>query len=230
MRQILLRREEIYRDPAAAIEKARRAREIFERHFAAEILLENAVAYHHRVSAGGKATLARAAKCAPLISVIVRCGSRPLATVRRAIDSIARQSYGRFDVILVRHSAMDVSPVASLAFPNIESIRVIDAPAGKRSTSLWAGLAAVTGKYFAVLDDDDWNFSNHFEALFHPIENRPPERFFAYSGVIAAQPDAFPIHGGGSDNRRLAHFGIVGTDDLFAISGAFTPNLSLIHI
>jgi phosphoglycerol transferase len=226
VRQILLRREEIYRDPAAAIEKARRAREIFERHFAAEVLLENAVAYHHRVSAQRQSTLALGARHAPLISVIVRCGSRPLEFVRRAVESIARQSYGRFDVILVRHSDMDLSALISLSlgFPNIESIRVIDAPAGKRSTSLWAGLVTIKGEYFAILDDDDWNFSNHFETLFHPIASPPPDRFFGYSGVIAAQPDPAPIEGGGSDNRRLAHFGITSTDDLFAISGVFTPN------
>ena len=224
VRQILLRREEIYRDPAAAAEKARHAREIFERHFAAEVLLENAVAYHDRVSAQRKATLALGAEHAPLISVIVRCGSRPLAVVRRAVESLARQSYGRFDVIFVRHSALDLSPLTSLAFPNVESIRVIDAPAGEHSNSLWAGLAAVKGDYFSVLDDDDWHFSNHFETLFHPIASPPPNRFFAYSGVIAAQPDPSPIPGGGSDNRHLTHFGITATDDLFAISGAFTSN------
>ena len=223
-RQILLRREEICRDPAAAIEKASRAREIFERHFAAEVLLENAVAYHHRVSTERQATLTRAAQHAPLISVIVRCGSRPLDVVRRAVESIASQSYGRFDVILVRHSAMDLSPLTSLTFPNIETIRVIDSPAGKRSTSLWAGLAAVKGQYFSVLDDDDWYFSNHFETLFHPIASPPPDRFFAYSGAIVAQPDASPIPGGGSDNRHLAIFGIASSDDLFSISRAFVSN------
>lgn len=224
VRQILLRREAIYRDPAAAADKARRAREIFERHFAAEVLLGNAVAYHHRVSAQRKATLALGAEQAPPISVIVRCGSRPLAVVRRAVESIASQSYGRFNVILVRHSALDLSPLTSLASPNIESIRIIDASAGKRSTSLWAGLAAVKGDYFSVLDDDDWYFSNHFETLFHPIASPPPNRFFAYSGVITSQPDPSPIPGGGSDNRHLTHFGITATNDLFAISGAFTSN------
>jgi len=187
-------------------------------------MLGNAVAYHDRVSAQRKATLAVGAEHAPLISVIFRCGSRPLAVVRRAVESLARQSYGRFDVIFVRHGALDLSPLTSLTFPNIESIRVIDVPAGERSTSLWAGLAAVKGDYFSVLDDDDWHFSNHFETLFHPITSPPPKRFFAYSGVISAQPDPSPLPGGSSDNRHLTHFGITATDDLFAISGAFTSN------
>jgi hypothetical protein len=224
VRQILLRREEIYRDPGAAIEKARRAREIFERQFAAEVLLENAVAHHRRMCAGRKAALAAGARHAPLISVIVRCGSRPAGIVRRAVESIARQSYGRFDVILVRHSDLDLSAIAGLGFPNIESIRVIDAPAGKRSTSLWAGLAAVKGEYFSVLDDDDWLFSNHFEALFHPISSPPPSRFLAYSGVITVQPEPGQIAGGAAGDRRLSHFGIACTDDLFSISRAFTSH------
>jgi phosphoglycerol transferase len=224
VRQILLRREEIYGDPEAAIEKARRAREIFERHFAAEVLLAGAVAHHRRVSEARKAALAAAATHAPLISVIVRCGSRPVENVLRAVESIARQTYGRFDVILVRHSAMDLAQIAGLGFPNVESIRAIDAPAGKRSTSLWAGLGAVKGEYFAVLDDDDWLFSNHFETLLHPAGSPPPSRFLAYSGVITAQPEPEPITGGGADNRRLSHFGIVRAGDLFGISDAFTSH------
>ncbi len=224
VRQILLRREEIYRDPQAAMEKARRAREIFERQFAAEVLLENAVAHHHGICGQRRAALAAAAAHAPLIGVIVRCGSRPVETVRRAVESIARQTYGRFEVILVRHSDMDLSAIVSLAFPNVEAIRVIDAPPGKHSTSLWAGLRAVKGEYFAVLDDDDWVFSNHFEALFRAAASPPPARFFAYSGVIVSESEPLPIPGGGCDNRRLAHFGIASAEDLFAISGAFTPN------
>jgi hypothetical protein len=224
VRQILLRREEIYRDPEAAIEKARRAREIFERNFAAEVLLENAVAFHQRASGQRAAKLAAGAAHAPLISVIVRCGSRPVTMVRRAVESLARQTYGRFDVILVRHSAMDLAEIAGLALPNVESIRVIEAPAGHRSTSLWAGLAAVKGDYFSVLDDDDWLFSNHFEALFHPVTSPPPSPFLGYSGTITAQSDAAPIVGGGADKRCLSHFGITCIDDIFAVSAAFTSH------
>jgi len=224
VRQILLRREEMLRDPAAAIEKAHRAREIFERQFAAEIMVENAVAHHRRMSTQRRASLAAAAPQAPLVSVIVRCGSRPVETVRRAVESISRQTYGRFDVILVRYSALDLSPLTSEAFPNIESMRVIDAPPGLRSTSLWAGLHAVKGQFFAVLDDDDWWFSNHFETLFRPAGGPPPDRFFAYSGTIADHACAVPIEGGGADHRSLSHFGIASTDDLFAISSAFTVN------
>jgi len=113
--------------------------------------------------------------------------------VRRAVESLSRQTYGRFDVILVRHRDMDLSQIEGTAFPNIECIRVVEAPAGKRSTSLWAGLRAVKGEYFSVLDDDDWLFSNHFEALFHPVTSPPPSRFLAYSGVITAEPAPAPI-------------------------------------
>ena len=225
VQQILQRRDEVYANPAAAIEKARRAREIFEKQFAAEVLLGNAVAYHERKSANRK-TMVDMSRSAynPLISVIIRCGSRPVETIGRAVESISRQTYGRFEIVFVRYQEIDLSEFTSRRFPNIERMRIVESPGGIRSTTLWAGLSAARGEYFSILDDDDWLFSNHFELLFHPLGQGPRQRFFAYSGCIAAHLVHESIEGGGTENRRLNHFGIAGDGDLVTVAGAFASN------
>jgi hypothetical protein len=223
--QILRRREEIYANPAAAIEKARRAREIFENQFAAEVLLANAVEYHERKSAKRKVTLEVArAEYNPLISVIIRCGSRPAEAIMQAVDSISRQTYGRFEIVFVRHKEIDLGGFTSRPFANIERVRIVDCAGGIRSTTLWAGLCAAQGEYFSVLDDDDWLFSNHYEMLFQSFGQTPRQQFFAYSGCIAAYPVRESIEGGGTENLRLNHFGIAETKDLVTVAGAFASN------
>ena len=225
VQQIIRRRDEIYANPAAAIEKARRAKEIFDKLFAAELLLGNAVAYHERKSAKRKAMLEGSrTEYNPLISVIIRCGSRPVETIRRAVESISRQTYGRFEIVFVRYKNIDLSAFTSGHFPNVECMRIVESTEGMRSTTLWAGLAAVRGEYFSVLDDDDWLFTNHFEMLLRPFGNGPLRQFFAYSGCIAAHPVHKSIDGGGTDKLVLSHFGITGGEDFITVAGAFASN------
>jgi hypothetical protein len=225
VQQILRRREEIYANPAAAIEKARHARQIFETQFAAEVLLANAVEYHKKKSAKREASLEMArTEYNPLISVIIRCGSRPVETIRRAVDSISRQTYGRFEIIFVCYKEIDLSAFTSGPVSNVESVRIVDSLGGIRSTTLWAGLCAVRGEYFSVLDDDDWLFSNHFETLFRSLGRTSRQRFFAYSGSIAAYPISESIEGGGTENLRLHLFGINGAGEFVTVAGAFASN------
>ena len=222
---VLELRESIYADPESAISKASRAREIFEANFSSEMLFENTVRYHELLSSSRSSAIQTAEETySPLISVIVRCGSRELEYVERAVASIARQSYGRFEVIFVRHQDLDLTPVTAALPSRIASFRIVDCKGGNRSASLWAGLNAVTGEYFAVLDDDDWWFSDHFELLFQPFPKGRLEKFMAYSGSIAVRPEPVPITGGGSDNRELHRFGIESLESWNAAGSAFTAN------
>jgi len=222
---ILSLSELIYHDPAIAIEKARRARAIFESTFAAEIMIENAVKYHVRVSSDKKNELRKAESIySPFVSVIVRCGARPLECVERAIRSISGQTYGRFEVILVRYKNLDVGPLIENGCPRIESFHVVDCWGGNRSATLWAGLNAVRGEYFAVLDDDDWWFSDHFEKLFQSWPAAPQERFFAYSGSIVQRAAPGEIDRGSRDRRNIHAFGITSFDSWSAVTGAFASN------
>src|SRR6185295_18759767 len=80
---ILTLRETVYKDPETAVEKARRARAIFESRFAGEVMIESAVKYHETLS---NLRTARDAghTYTPFISVVLRCGSRPIEYLERA--------------------------------------------------------------------------------------------------------------------------------------------------
>lgn len=224
-RAILKLRDLIYSEPAVAIGKARRAREIFDTKFAAEIMLENAVQYHRTMSAD-RARIVQSAEqvYSPLISVVLRCGSRPIEYVERAVRSISRQTFGQFEVVLVRHKELDLAPVLDTRFPRIRSFKVVDCAGGNRSVSLWAGLQGVSGEYFSVLDDDDWWFSDHFEQLFQPPPKAPLQGFFSYSGSIAVRRVPDGIDGGGHGRREVHNFGIGSLESSSAVGAAFTVN------
>jgi hypothetical protein len=225
VQSILKLRDLIYADPAVAIEKAGRARKIFETRFTAEIMVQNAVEYHQTISSIRTHSVKSAEQVySPVISVVLRCRSRPIEYVERAVRSISGQTYGQFEVILVRHKALDLAPVVDTGFPRIRSFKIVDCWGGGRAASLWAGLEAVEGEYFAVLDDDDWWFSGHFESLFQPLPRARVQGFFAYSGSIVARRDGGPMDGSGYGQRELFRFGIESTESWSVVTSAYASN------
>ena len=193
VRAILRCWNEIYSQPDIALDKARRAREIFEQRFAAELLIDNAVKYHERLSANRHAILTqRKASYEPFVSVIIRCGGRPVDLIRRALCSLSQQTYGQFEVIFVRYKDIDLSSLLSQPHANVRSMKVIDCLGAGRSTALWTGLSTVTADYFAVLDDDDWLFSNHFEKLFGSFVKVPKNLFSLTRAPSRTMPSPSP--------------------------------------
>jgi len=189
------------------------------------VLIEKAVAYHDHITSARRVERSKTkASYEPSISVIVRCGSRPVELLDRALRSLSQQTYGQFEGVFVRHQELDLTPLLSAPYPNIRSMKVLDCFNCGRSTALWKGLTAVAGEYFSVLDDDDWLFSNHFELLFRPFPSSPQSRFFAYSGSIAQHSEPKPIEGGGTDRRELFSFGIEHSQELTVVSGSFASN------
>ena len=222
---ILSLRNIIYSDPEAAIRRAAEARRIFESKFAAEVLIDNSVRYHQTLTSLRCSELQRAeSRYCPRISVIIRCGSRSIEFLRRAVESVARQTYGTFEVIFVRHAELDLSPIIDGQFSRIHSFQIVECLGGTRSKCLWAGLNAVHEEYFSILDDDDWWFSNHFEQLFRPLPQETLPKFLAYSGTIAQWQKPVPIAGGGSDRRELYRFGIHSSNAWKEVTSAFASN------
>jgi hypothetical protein len=143
----------------------------------------------------------------------------PVAEARKDRD----KRYGEFEVIFVRYTDLDLSPLLSEPHANVRSMKVVDCLGGGRSAALWAGLSAITGDYFAMLDDDDWLFSNHFEKLFQPFPQAPKSRFFAYSSSISHYAEPKPLEGGHEDHRSLLYLE-KNTPDLSSVYSMFASN------
>lgn len=175
--------ENIRARPQEAAEMAAGARKIFEKRYAAEVMLGRAVAYFEDWKAQ-KAALRRPHTEQPLIDVIVRVGGRPLNMIARTLKSIDAQSMGRFRIIFVRYREIDLAPLMSAPWRNIEGFEVVDRLGGNRSKTLSAGLSALRSPYFAVLDDDDVWLPDHVETIWRLLKQAPRDEGFVYCGFI----------------------------------------------
>ena len=89
----------------------------------------------------------------PLVTLIVRTKNRP-TLLAEALQSIAKQTYPKIEIIVVNDGGDDVSEI-TLPFNGLNiTIVLLQFPAGLgRSKAANAGLDKAAGKYIAFLDD-----------------------------------------------------------------------------
>ena len=126
----------------------------------------------------------------PTVEYIVRIGSRPAATLARALDSLAAQTYQAMAMILVQfHPIAGLDAVIDCYRSRFVWIRhIVVANNGNRSSSWWAGLNAVTAEFFGMLDDDDTLYPNHVASLMDRLKRNPGDSF-VYSGLIKIEDE-----------------------------------------
>jgi glycosyltransferase involved in cell wall biosynthesis len=195
-------------DPAAARQMGEAARAVFETHFAAEKMLAHAVDYHAAKTAQRAALLAGMPP-APRISVVLRCGGRGPEMLARAVDSIRRQTYGRFTVILAKYRDIDTSGITADRPGAIDGFVEFLIEQGDRARMLFAGLERVATEYFAVLDDDDFWLSDHFETLFRAGQRVRADFDMAFSGSVGFDYPV-PYNETQTCNRNILRFGFSG--------------------
>ncbi len=218
LREILF---EIQENPGAAAERAQRAREIFESQFSAEVLLQKAIEYFERWK---QPRTAPDRQTHPEVSVIVRCGGRPLRVLGRALSSLRDQTYGRVTAILVMWRDFDHAELQKFVNGGLVGLRVVKCPGGDRSATLTAGLLAIETAYFAILDDDDAWFPTHLERVFE-VHGRCLDTRLVITGAVQETNAALSILGGGEERRRVHRFGFpTKASTAWEISGAFMPN------
>ena len=178
-------------NPQATAERIEAAHEIFRSKVSLEALLSNVVDdVVQRQQEMQKVAITEPA--APTVSVIIRCGNRPLSMLKRAIASLQRQYYQNIAIIFARFSEIPgfISFVDELResgrFQDIQVVEVRGEHA--RSTCLWAGLRHVQTPFFANLDDDDEWFPDH---LFHTMAtfDQEPLTDLVYAGGVAHNED-----------------------------------------
>lgn len=107
----------------------------------------------------------------PLVSIIV-----PVYNVERylprCIESILRQTYTNFELILVDDGTPDRSGIICDKYAEKDSrIKVIHKENGGVSTARNAGIDAAQGEWITFIDSDDWVSYDYLEHLTNPLNN-----------------------------------------------------------
>ncbi len=88
----------------------------------------------------------------PDVTVIIRCGSRPLSMIQRAVASLRNQRYKRIGIIFARFAEIaGFSAWLDLLREEARFLFVTDLPtaaSGVRSTAMWSGLRAIETDLF----------------------------------------------------------------------------------
>lgn len=130
----------------------------------------------------------------PLVSVLMPTYNRP-RYLREAIESVLRQTYPNFEIILVRDGGISVSEVVKHF--NDPRIIFIDREQNQgKPYSLNEAIDRAKGKYVCYLDDDDIYYPNHIEALVSALEGQEKYQV-AYSDLYKAHCRIEP------DGRRV---------------------------
>ena len=124
----------------------------------------------------------------PLVSVIIRSMDRP--TLKKALDSVALQTYSNIEVMVVNAKGSGRSSLGGWCgrFP----MRVVgkDAPLN-RAAAANLGLDGAAGNYVIFLDDDGWFAPHHIHGLVQRILREPTVRaVYSDALVVDMQSDA----------------------------------------
>ncbi len=118
---------------------------------------------------------------APLVSIIVRTRDRP-ELLREALESIVHQTYPNIEIIVVNDGGCDVKPVIDACSEQRSIVCINHKESCGRSAAANSGLAASTGAYLNLLDDDDIFYPCHVDKLVHALRTADAE--FAYSTCV----------------------------------------------
>jgi glycosyltransferase involved in cell wall biosynthesis len=122
----------------------------------------------------------------PLVSVVIRTIGR--ASLQRSLDSVASQTYGPLEVVIVRARGEALHFTA----PAVDSVRVVGSGSLNRPQAANAGLDAARGEWLVFLDDDDRFERNHVQSLLECARGDGAARV-AYSATAGVDADESPV-------------------------------------
>lgn len=181
----------------------------------------------------------------PLVSVIIATRGRP-KLLRRAIESVAEQSYPSLEVVVVDENDPGSGPAGETARVVEELMRSVAISYLRDRTPTWVctarneGAAAARGDYFAFLDDDDWWKREKIERQMDLFARRP-ELGLTYTGLTVVVGEGRVIKeryapSGEDIFDKLLKENVIGTPSsaivparLFRELGGFDPLLPTRH-
>lgn len=138
--------------------------------------------------------------------------------LHRCVDSLLIPSLDKLEIIIVndgsRDRTLEIARAYQQAYPG--SVVVVDKANGHYGSTVNAALKIATGKYFRILDADDWFDTKALEALVHKLDDCEAdcvftnfvvhdlskeqvvsiqERLVTYEKVIPLRQNLIPING-----------------------------------
>ena len=90
--------------------------------------------------------------------------------LERCVNSILKQTYQNFELILVNDGSADNSGIICDNFAKKDNrIKVLHKQNGGVSAARNAGLEIASGEWICFVDSDDWIYENYLETMFKPI-------------------------------------------------------------
>ena len=132
----------------------------------------------------------------PLVSILVRSIGRQ-AQLRRALATIANQTYGNLEVVLVEDGPATLTDLVT----SFTDLAITYLPLGTRQGRCHAGnvaMQAASGEYLGLLDEDDELFADHVEQLVACL---------ASTGARAAYSTAFEVATEWNEQHELVREG-----------------------
>lgn len=166
---------------------------------------------------------------APLVSVVVPTYGRDPEHFREAVASVAAQTYGPVELIVVDDSPSDVSgTVDGDRFARVERVRGVDheGAGDARNTGIWRA----SGEYIGFIDDDDrW----HPEKLARQVEVINEEDVGVVYTALEYVRDGEVVRSGsapatGDLTRHLLEGGSLGTFSTLLVRSALVPRAGFI--
>ena len=133
-------------------------------------------------------------KADPLVSIVVPVFNTPAAVLREAIDSVRRQTWANWELLLV-DDASTAAPVAAIlaeaasSDPRIRALR--RETNGGISAATNDGLAAASGTWVAFLDHDDLLEPGAIEACVRALEAEGGD--VAYTDQVTVDAEGRPV-------------------------------------
>lgn len=92
--------------------------------------------------------------------------------LNECLDSLKRQTFNDFEIICINDGSKDDSlGILRKRATKQHNIRIIDVPNGGYGKAMNLGLKAAHGKYFAILEPDDYLPDNAYERLYYTAES-----------------------------------------------------------
>lgn len=138
-----------------------------------------------------------------LVSVITRTVKGREALLRQAIQSVANQTYGAIEHIVVQDGgSVDPAALDRPATRDGYALRLLGLPKSGRSAAGNAGLRAATGRWCVFLDDDDLMFGEHLEVLVRAVTEARTRAAYSLAWEV---PTAFKAAGDGTSYVEASH-------------------------